>query len=513
MVAGLFLVLLPFFISVRDVINWQGSVFDALWTKRVGTAITGSLLLAFCTALTGALIGVPAAYFLARYKLPFSKLWVVLFTLPLVIPSYISAYSYLAALGNFGFFQNIFGFQFPIALTENLFGSWLSMTMVNFPFVFLMTYSALLNLPASLEESALSLGFTKRQIFFKVILPNIKVPIISGMLLMGLYSLSDFGTPAIMNYRTLTFEIFKFWDTGRIAQSSIFALLLIFIAFMILFSESLLNRKSHFTLKNKNCKPVQKESLTVKSTFAVLSFFGSIAFIAIALPVITILYWALQGREKFQISDTLTSATMNSVTLALITAAFTLVFAFPFAWLAIREKGILSYVADKVSFFGNMIPGVVIALALVSFFVSFRIGDFSLYHTLAMPVLGCAIRFLPQAVSSLKTSLVQLNSSLEEAAVSLGKTPLKAFNSVTLPLIKPGALSAFALVFITTIKELPITLMLSPPGKRYMTQNIWDYIDEAEYSRVAVPALMLLIISSLSLFFILKQNKRRTNAE
>ena len=158
-----------------------------------------------------------------------------------------------------------------------------------------------------------------------------------------------------------------------------------------------------------------------------------------------------------------------------------------------------------------MLPGVVIALALVSFFVSFRINGFTLYHTLAMPVLGCAIRFLPQAVNSLKTSLAQINPSLEEAAVSLGRTPFQAFKSVTLPLIKPGALAAFALVFITTIKELPITLMLSP-GERYLTQNIWDFIDEAEYSRVAVPALMLLIISSLSLFFILKQNKRRVNA-
>ena len=87
-------------------------------------------------------------------------------------------------------------------MKENLFGSWLSMTMVNFPFIFLMTYAALLNLPASIEESALTLGFSKRHVFFKIILPNIKVPVISSMLLIALYSLSDFGTPAIMNYRT-----------------------------------------------------------------------------------------------------------------------------------------------------------------------------------------------------------------------------------------------------------------------------------------------------------------------
>ncbi|MCH2207838.1 MAG: iron ABC transporter permease [Lentisphaerales bacterium] len=513
MVAGLFLVLLPFFVSIRDVSGWEGNLFEALMTDRVRSSIYGSLLLAFSTGIAGGLIGVPAAYFLSRYELPFSKVWVVVFTLPLVMPSYISAYSYLAALGKMGFFEELFGFAFPIAMKETLFGSWLSMTMVNFPFVFLMTYAALLNLPASIEESALTLGFSKRQIFFKIIFPNIKVPVISGMLLIALYSLSDFGTPAIMNYRTLTFEIFKYWDIGRFSHSSLYALVLILLAFIILGAEGLINRNSHFQLKNKNCKPVRKERLSLKGTSAVLAFLFSIFSVSILLPVFNVLYWALQGREKFAVSNYLGPATYNSVVLALLTAGFALFFAFPFAWLAVREKGKLAYVADRVSFLGNMLPGVVIALALVSFFVSFRIGNFTIYHTLAMPVFGCAIRFLPQAVSSLKTSLVQINPSLEEAAVSLGKSPWQAFKSVTLPLIKPGTLAAFALVFITTIKELPITLMLSPPGKRYLTQNIWDFIDEAEYSRVAVPAMMLLIISSLTLFFTLKQNKRRVNAE
>ena len=507
------MVLLPLFISIRDVLNWDGNLLESLLTPRVKSSVISSLLLGFCTALTGAFIGVPAAYFLARYKIPFSKLWVLLFTLPLVMPSYISAYSYLAALGRFGFYENVFGSAFPIAVKGNLFGSWLSMTMVNFPFVFLMTYAALLNLPASIEESALSLGCSKRQVFFRVILPNVKVPIISGMLLIALYSLSDFGTPAIMNYRTLTFEIFKYWDIGRFGESSLYALLLILIASLILVGESLINRKSHFSLKNKNCKPVAKEQLTTRGNTLVVSFLSGVTLISIVLPVVTILYWAFQGRENFPVSSTLTSAVTGSVILASLTAVFALLFAFPFAWVAVREKGPLSYIADKASFAGNMIPGVVIALALVSFFISFRIGEFTLYHTLAMPVLGCAIRFLPQAVSALKTSLVQLNSSLEEASLSLGRTPWESFMAVTFPLIKPGALSALALVFITTIKELPITLMLSPPGARYLTQSIWNYIDEAEYSRVAVPALLLLIISSLSLFFILKQNKRRTHAK
>jgi iron(III) transport system permease protein len=495
-------------VSIRDVVNWDGDLDELLFNRRVGDAVCGSLLLAFSTGICGALIGVPAAYFLARYRLPMQKLWIVVLTLPLVFPSYISAYSYLAAFGRMGFFQDIFGTAFPLKVRGSLFGAWLSMVMVNFPFVFLMTYSSLQNLPASIEESALSLGCSRRQVFFKVILPNLKVPVVSGMLIIALYSLSDFGTPAIMNYRTLTFEIFKFWDTGRLPQASAFALVLILLAFAILVLEGVINRRSHFLINNKNCRTAPRSELPAGAKTLVMLFFSMVCFTSLLLPLGTILYWAAKGRDSFHFDERLQAAVGNSLTLAVLTALCCLLFALPFAWFAGREKGPLAVAADKTSFIGNMLPGVVIALAMVSFFIHFQIGELTIYHSLAMPVLGCSLRFLPQAVSALKSSLVQINPRLEEAAINLGHSPLQALKAVTVPLIRPGILSALTLVFITTIKELPITYMLSPPGKRYLTQEIWDYVDDAEYSQVAVPALFLLTISALSLFFTLKQNKK-----
>ena len=120
---------------------------------------------------------------------------------------------------------------------------------------------------------------------------------------------------------------------------------------------------------------------------------------------------------------------------------------------------------------------------------------------------NCSMRFLPQAVSSVKTSLTQMSPRLEEASTILGKNRFHTLRRVTEPLIRPGLLSGFALVFISTLKELPITLMLCPPGKSYLTKQIWDLMDEAEYSLVAAPALLLLCISCISLYFILNQEK------
>ena len=239
----------------------------------------------------------------------------------------------------------------------------------------------------------------------------------------------------------------------------------------------------------------------------ILSFFIFTCFIALIVPFSTIIYWFLQGRSKFSLTEDLTQASGNSLLLALLTAIIATLFALPVAWAAIRQKGLFAKFADRVSFVGNMFPGLVVALAFVSFFASFKIFGFSLYQTLALPVLACTIRFLPQAVSSIKTSLAQLNPKLEEASLLLGNNKRQTARQIIEPLIRPGVLSGFALVFISALKELPITLVLAQPGKGYLTQRIWDLVDEAEYSRVAAPALLLLGISCISLYFILTKEK------
>jgi iron(III) transport system permease protein len=504
---GLFIVLLPLLVSIYEVSLLQESAWEMLQSQKLWQSVGGSLLLALSSGLAGAFIGVPAAYFLAKYKLPLNKFWLILLILPLVIPSYLSAYSYLAAFGNGGFFEQLTGVNFPLTVKGSLFGAWLSMTMVNFPFVFLMTYTAVLNLPASLEESAMSLGATRKEVFFTVILPNIKVPVISGTLMIALYSLSDFGTPAIMNYRTLTFEIFNYWDSGFLQHAAVFTILLIMIASLILLSEGIINRNSFYIQKDRNCTPSRRLRPSKKMQFAVLSLFTIITFFSLVIPIGTIFYWAFKGRNALKINDTLTSAISGSTTLAIMTALFTLFVALPIAWYTVRGKGLFSWLSDKIAFMGNMVPGVVIAVSLAAIFPKLSWGEWTLYGTIAMPVIGCGIRFLPQAVSALKTTLVQIAPSLEEASSILGQSSSRTLCKVTGPLILPGALAALALVFITTIKELPITLMMSPPGNKFLTQIIWDFQDDGEYSRIALPALFLLTISSLSLFFILKQNK------
>jgi iron(III) transport system permease protein len=505
-----FFMLLTLYVSVKDVLNSKNELNTLFATRDLWPTIGRSLLLASLTAIGGALIAVPQAWFLARYSIPGKKLILILCILPLVFPSYISAYSYLAAFEPMGFYENITGSQFPIPIRNGLFGTWMSMTLVNSPLIFLMTYAALQRQSPSQEESARLLGFSPLQVFLKISLPTLKIPIASGMLLVALYTLSDFGTPAILRYKTMTYYIFRHLDRGSFDKASFFSLLLIIIAFLFLQLESWINKSQGRVIDNKSRQIIQKPSKS--KLLYIASFYSLTIFMACILPLLTILYWFSKGRSSQLIfPKNLLDSSLNSATLALAAALIAILFALPCAWCALRKKGAFASFADRISFLGNMFPGLVIGLAFISFFVSFKIFGYSFYQTLWLPVLGCAIRFLPQAVSSIKTSLAQINPRLEEASLMLGQDSLTTKLRITAPLLRPGILAGFALVFISTLKELPITLLLAQPGKFYLTQNIWNLIDEAEYSLVAAPALLLLAISCISLYFILNQKIVKNN--
>ncbi|NQZ58579.1 MAG: iron ABC transporter permease, partial [Lentisphaeraceae bacterium] len=465
--ATAFLMLLPLYTSIQDVLSAKESISELFKTRDFAATIGRSLLLAFCTGLGGMLIAIPQAFFLARYRIPGKKLWIILFTVPLVIPSYISAYSYLAAFGNKGFYEVIIGSAFPLQFEESLFGTWLSMMLVNSPFIFLMTYAALLRISPSIEESATILGCSPIKTFFRITLPNLKIPIASGTLLVCLYTLSDFGTPAILNYKTLPYHIYLHLDRGRFSKAAFFALVLIIIALLFLLLETYVNRRQTPAISTRKYKAASQQELYTGKLTGVLLFFSSVVFISLIVPISTIIYWFTQGRSAFSFGEGLQSASFNSLTMAFFTASLSLTLALPIVWFAVRKTGLASQFSEKISFVGNMFPGVVIGLSFVTFFSGFRLFGLSFYQTMLIPILGCSIRFIPQAVSSVKTSLSQMSPRLEEASTVLGKNSFQTLKLITEPLVRPGLLSGFALVFISTLKELPITLILCTPGKRY----------------------------------------------
>jgi iron(III) transport system permease protein len=158
------------------------------------------------------------------------------------------------------------------------------------------------------------------------------------------------------------------------------------------------------------------------------------------------------------------------------------------------------------TYIGFALPGIVVALSLVFFGAKYATP---LYQTRAMLIFAYAVLFVPQAVGTIRSSLLQLNPRLEEAARSLGETSLGALRKITVPLVRPGLLTGAAMVFLTTMKELPATLLLSPTGFNTLATRVWSATDNAFFAQAAGPALLLILVSTISMFIILSQENTR----
>jgi iron(III) transport system permease protein len=169
----------------------------------------------------------------------------------------------------------------------------------------------------------------------------------------------------------------------------------------------------------------------------------------------------------------------------------------------VRHPSRLSSLVERTTYASFALPGIVVALALVFFGANFVP---LLYQTLALLVFAYVIRFLPEAVGSVRGGLLQVNPRLEEAAASLGRKRVQVFTSITAPLIAPAALGGVALVFMSAVKELPVTLLLSPIGFKTLATATWTATASGLFAQAAPPALLLVLISAASLPWLLRSH-------
>jgi iron(III) transport system permease protein len=216
--------------------------------------------------------------------------------------------------------------------------------------------------------------------------------------------------------------------------------------------------------------------------------------LALVLPASVLLYWLLRGVQAGEQLAPLWPALRHSIMASGLATGVTLAAALPVVVLAVRRPGQLSRGLERLTYAGFALPGVVIALALVFFGAQYARP---VYQTLPMLILAYVILFLPQATGAMRASLLQVHPNLEEAARSLGGRPLWVHLTITAPLVWPGLAAAAGLVFLTTMKELPATLILGPLDYSTLATGVWSAVSEAYFARAAAPALLLILTASL----------------
>ena len=485
--------------------------FSGLLSRtRILQIIWNSLLLTCSVTVLSLALALPFAWLTERTDLPGWKIWTVLAMMPLVIPSYVGGFTLIAMFGPRGALQELLS-PLGVERLPSIYGYtgalWV-LTLFTYPYIFMSIRAALHRFDPSLEEAARSLGYNGLQTFLRVTLPNLRPAITAGGLLVALYTLSDFGAVSLLRFNSFTRAIYVQYLSSfdRNVASLLSLALIVFTIILLLFERNSRGRgRPRYYRSSAGVIAPRKRIELARRKWLALAFCGVVVMAALVLPTGVILYWLLRGLASGESLAPVWAATLNSFRAGALAAVAAAILGLPVAYAAVRLGGRLMSFAARAVYLGYGLPGIVIALSLVFLGANFAPW---LYQTLWMLVFACVVRFLPQAMGAMQISLLQMNPRLEEAGRSLGLGNRAVFRRITAPMVRPGVLAGMALVFLTTVKELPATLLLSPTGFSTLATQIWSATDEAFFARAAAPALILLAMSAFSIFLVVMQEER-----
>ncbi len=454
-----------------------------------------ALLTAGVVAVT-LVVGTSLAWLIVRSDLPWRRGWAVASTLPLVIPSYVAALALLGAFGPKGLLQEALEPLGVDRLPEiyGYGGALLSLSLSTFPYVFLIAAAALRSVDPSTEEAARSLGRSPRQVFFTVTLPAIRPGLAAASLLVALYVLADFGAVSLMQYPTLTRAVYLQYESLLDRSSAaLVALVLVALSALVVWAEGRARGSAavHRTSPGAG-RRARVVSLGRAKAPATL-YCGAVTTLFLVVPIGVLVWWAAEGVRGGRFAGIAWEEAVNTAVVSGVAAAVAVVAVLPVAILAWSRPSRGARLMERLTLVPNAVPGIAIALALVFFGV--RVGGV-LYQSLGMLVAAYVIRFMPQSLAATRSALVSVDPRLLDASRSLGRGQAAGYARVVLPLARPGLLAGAALVFLSTMKELPATLLLRPIGFDTLATEIWTDTSLGDYSAAAPSALLLVAVAA-----------------
>ncbi len=502
-------VLLPLAYLALRTMGAGSEAWDLLFRFRT-LAILGRTL-GLVAAVTGISIAIslPLAWLTTRTDLPLRRVWAVLTVLPLAIPSYVAGFVVVAALGPRGILQQTLGSLFGLERLPDIYGfpgALLTITMVTFPYVLLTMQASLRGQDPCLEEASRSLGRGPWDTFRRVTLPQLRPSIAAGALLVALYTLRDFGAVSLLRYETFTWAIYLQYQTSfdRMVAAAL-SLVLVVVAVLILFGEARTRGRAQYHRISVGVERLAGHIRLGRWRWPALGLCGLVVLLSLVMPMSILGFWLVRGVSAGEPFNVVWTSALNSAYVAGLAALVTVAVSLPVVILAVRYSSRISSLLERSTYIGFALPGIVVALALVFFGANYATP---LYQTLGLLIFAYVILFLPQAVGAVRSSLLQFSPRIEEAARSLGSSSWRVLLKVTIPILRPGILAGAALVFLTSMKELPATLLLSPIGFKTLAISIWSATDEAFFARAAIPALLLILISSIPMALIVVRERR-----
>ncbi|HEX6338243.1 MAG TPA: iron ABC transporter permease [Jiangellaceae bacterium] len=473
------------YLMVRSLDRGPVELFEILWRDRTLRLTLQTLSLTATVTVLSLVIGVSLAWLTTRTTLPGRTGWAVVAALPLAVPSYVAAYVWIAA--------------FP--RLDPFLGSVLVLTLCCYPYVLLPVAAMLHRADPALEEVARSLGRRQWRVFATVTLRQVRPAAAAGALLVALYTMSDFGVPAILRLDVLTRDIFiSYRSTFDGTRPAALGLLLVALTLVIVWGEGRSRgRAAQARVGSGAARRHQPILLTRWASVAGAGWLCAVAGLALGVPIVSLAYWIARGSSAGLDLGGLGSAAVSTVSVAALGALLTTALAVPVGVLAARYRTSGVRLLEQAAYAGHALPGLVVALSLVFFGVRYAQP---IYQRTPLLVLAYAVLFLPAAVGAVRASVSQAPPVLEEMARSLGRSPGRVLRDVTLPLAGPGIAAGAALVFLTVMKELPATLLLRPTGMETLATRLWANTEVGSYAAAAPYGALLILLAALPTFLL-----------
>lgn len=463
-----------------------------LFRPLVGRLMGNTLALVVAATLLSALIGTATAWCVERTRLPGQRTWAVLAAVPLAIPPFITSYAWVSLSNSL----------------QDFAGALLVVTSAYYPMVYLPVAAALRGMDPALEESARSLGQGRVGCFLRVVLPQLRPALLGGMLLVALNVMVEFGAFSLLRYRTFTTEIYAEYRTGFAGPgASLLAAVLVTTCLLLLGGEAWLRGRSRYARIGRFTRRRGTRLALGWLTVPVLGSFALLVGLTIGVPLGMVGYWLTQPgvaaiTPAAVSAGRLFHATIASIGFGAAAAALTVALALPLGFLAVRYPGRAVVALESTTFLAQGVPGIVVALALVSLTVH---ALQPLYQSAALLVVAYAILFLPLALVSVRAAFAPTQRGLEEAARSLGLPWHAVLRRVLLPIAGPGLGAAAALVFVSTVTELTTTLLLSPTGTRTLATEVWVDTSTLAFAAAAPYAALMVTLSLLSTWLLVRR--------
>ena len=474
-IAGLVLLPLVFLVLQAAQIGF-GELRPLFLRSLVATLLWNTLRLTVAVTLLCAVLGVAAAWCTERTDLPFRRFWVVLLVLPLAMPDFVLGYSWISIAPG----------------VQGYWGSVLVMTLGSYPLVYLPVAAALRAADPDLEDVARSLGLGRIAAFWRVTLHQIRPALLGGSLLVALILLAEFGTFEILRFQTFTTQIYTEFQLGFNSPASCaLSLVLVVLGLFVLAGEGFGRGSTGSGRASKMARPITRLRLG-RARWPVVLSLGSLLGLALGVPVYALSYWLTRGGSSTLPPLSITHAALSTAGYCAGAAALATCAAVPVALLVERYRNRVTVTLERSTFIVQALPGIVVALALVYFSVRYAPG---LYQSSVELVLAYSIMFFPLALVAVRAGVAQAPLGLEEVARSLGHGRLSVLVRITLPILAPALVAAFALVFLSASTELTATLVLRPTGVQTLATGFWSYANNFAYGAAAPYALALLLVA------------------